>query len=166
MLVDPFQTQDLAAEIVLDERLGYACLQVLQEQFSFEEVAAVVATRADCEEGKAGMESYGVHGVARTEQGAAGQAIAVVHTDRRTTGLVCTGHCQQVLTLVVDGQGRITDLSEGTVLEDPVNFEHGGIVPGPPTVTSKAPPFPATRQPHGFRSMPTQRTHMPRGARS
>jgi hypothetical protein len=115
---------------MLDERRGATRLQVQKEQLSFEKIPAVVVARADCKEREPGVESHGVHGIARTEKRSAGQIIGAVDTNRRsTTELVHARHCQQATVLVINGEDGITDLGEGTVTEDSVDAErdgHGG----------------------------------------
>ncbi len=113
---------------MLDERGERARPQVQQEQLPLEEVAAVVAARADDEEGKRGVEGHRMHGVARTMKGSAGQIVGAVDADRRgAAGLVRACHRQQSATLVGDGEYGITGLGEGTVTEDPVDTEgHAG----------------------------------------
>nr|WP_168506073.1 hypothetical protein [Streptomyces sp. S1D4-11]QIY94022.1 hypothetical protein HEP87_08105 [Streptomyces sp. S1D4-11] len=80
------------------------------------------------------MEGHCVYGVARTEKGSAGQIIGAVDTNRRSAAelvharhrRVCTRYCQQAATLVVNSEGGIANLGEGTVTEDSVDVERDG----------------------------------------
>ncbi|MFD5211535.1 hypothetical protein ACFWNF_31920 [Streptomyces anulatus] len=81
------------------------------------------------------MESHGMYGVPRTEKGSASQIVGVVDTDRCNAAEVadarhrhvCACHCQQAAALVVDGEGWITNLGEGSVTEESIDAErsHG-----------------------------------------
>ncbi|WP_141311684.1 hypothetical protein [Streptomyces spinoverrucosus] len=73
LFVDPLQLQDLAPILVFDERSSLTGLEMQEQQFPFEEVAAVVSAGAHCQQWERGVEGHRMNREARVNEEAAAQ---------------------------------------------------------------------------------------------